>query len=165
MASELPGDTAALNDDEAEDDEGDETGAPTTALAPNAEVSVSAETTAALKAMDNLTDVAEHIQLQKEQSPSAPSQRPLAPASSTPYPAAASSSGAQDITNEEIDALLPPAPVDLPQPAADGPGLADISREQLRKDSATFENASESMIAPDGIMPNDNGMEYVIGDP
>lgn len=169
MASELPGDSAALNDDDADDDDADEV--VTTSAVPDASrTDLTDEAAAALKSMDNLTEVAEQLQIKNKQSPQASTHLPLAASSSSIFPIPSadtpmSTSGLDDVTAEEIDALLPSGPLVLPEPAADGPDLEEISREQLLEDSAVFDGASSSMIAPDGIIESDNGMDYVIGDP
>lgn len=66
---------------------------------------------------------------------------------------------------DDMDMIMPtPATQIIPEPAPDGPGLEEITREQLMIDAADFADVPATMVDADGIL-GDNVMDFALGDP
>lgn len=69
------------------------------------------------------------------------------------------------INPDEMDMIMPtPATQIIPEPAPDGPGLAEITREQIISDAAAFNGVPNGMVDVDGVL-DDSVMDFALGEP
>lgn len=107
-----------------------------------------AATVAALKSLDELDPLDEAKQIEEEASANVVEE-----------------DADPDVLPLNDDMLMPtPASQIIPEPAPDGPDLAEISREQIMADAAAFAAAPPTMMDNDGVI-DDDAMDFALGEP